>query len=243
MKLFKFVLCVLFLGCGGGDGSLFSGADGSVSATSTSGGGGATVSSSSTPATSSAVSSGVGGAAASSSTVASSSSGGGFYWKSGVQLGVPKADMAGWTECYSGLYADTNVSMAQILGGCSGSKLALGCRPKGTATFQVLAMGDTPDVTFMFPDADNKGTHVANDVGWYMSGYNWGFVQGGDPLWKGPMDVMGISPNSPGPNGDKRVSWTGNGGVMWVGYRCGYDCGDNHPGFDYNYERVVLSAP
>ena len=226
VKFFKFVLCVFFLGCGGGSETLFSGADGSVSATSSV--------------------SGLGGAASASaaSSTASSSSGGGFYWKSGVQLGVPKADMTGWTECYSGLYADVGSVMVQIVNTCSGTKLALGCRPKGSGVFQVLAMGDKSDVTFMFPMGDNKGTHLGNGVGWYMSGNNWGFVPGGDPLWKGPMDVMGISPNSPGPDGDKRLSWLGdNVGGFAVGYRCGYDCYENHPGFDYSYERVVLSAP
>lgn len=213
----------------GGGGARASSSAGSVSSSSDSGSSGTT---SATAASS-----------ASATSASSSSSGGGFYWKSGVQLGVPKADMIGWTECYSGLYADTMVPMQQILTGCPGGKLALGCRPKGALEFQVLAMADRADVTFAFPDGDNTGTHVANDVGWYMAGTNWGFVQGTDPLWKGPMDVMGISPNSPGPNGDKRVSWTGNGGELEVGYRCGYDCNTNHPGFDYMYERVVMAAP
>jgi len=243
LKTTMIIATLLFLtACGSADGSLFS-------HTTSSGTGGAAASSSSA-----ASSSGSAGDASSSSTVtsssatastsdSSSSSGGGLYWKSGVQLGVAEADMNGWWECYSGLYADTNVSMAWIVNGCSGGKLALGCRAKGSTTFQVLAMGDKNDVMFMFPDGDNTSTHVANDVGWYMSGDNWGFVDGNDPLWKGPMDVMGISPNSPGPNGDKRLSWTGNVGALGVGYRCGFDCYENHPGFDYSFERVVLSAP
>src|SRR5262249_45992663 len=138
------------MGCGDSDGMLFSGADGSVAASSSSssGNGGAPTASSSTASSSS--SSG-GGSARCGSSAASSSSGGGFYWKSGVQLNVSEADMSGWAECYSGLYADTNVPMQQILNGCPGSKLALGCRTKGGPEFQVLAMGDRTDATFMFP--------------------------------------------------------------------------------------------
>lgn len=213
------------------------------------GGGGMTAASSSSTSASTASSSEASAASSASSSSASSSassssSGGGFYWESGVQQNVPASDLVGWTECYAGLYADTMVPMQQVLGGCPGGKLALACRQKGAVSFQVIAMADRADATFMFPLGDNTGTHVANGAGWYMSGNNWGFVDGNDPLWKGPMDVMGISPNSPGPNGDKRLSWLGdNAGSLWVGYRCGYDCGDNHPGFDYSYERVVLSAP
>lgn len=229
--LFAFAAWAFVAGCSYGFDDYFGPVDG---------GGG---SSFATSATSSSDSSASSASSVSTSSASSSSSGGVFYWKSGVQLGVPKTDMTGWTECYSGLYADTMVPMQQILDGCPGGKLALGCRPKGSATFQVLAMGERADATFLFPDGDNTGTHIANGVGWYMSGSNWGFVDGADPLWKGPMDVMGISPNSPGPNGDKRVSWTGSLGALFVGYRCGYDCNSNHPGFDYNYQRVVLSAP
>lgn len=246
MKRISFLIIgVLVVGCNYNFDDYFGAVDGGGGARGSSSANTASSSSSDTSATStSSASAGTSSASTSASVAASSSSsGGGFYWKSGVQLSVPKADMTGWTECYSGLYADTMVPMQQILDGCPGGKLALGCRLKGSATFQVLAMGDRSDATFVFPDADNTGTHVANGVGWYMSGNNWGFVQGGDPLWKGPMDVMGISPNSPGPNGDKRVSWVGSLGELFVGYRCGYDCNSNHPGFDYNYQRVVLSAP
>lgn len=245
MKRLLIIAVCVPVGCGGVGTDLF----GSSSSSGQGGHGGAPSSASwYFSSSSSAASSGQGGTSASSdasssaTSAASSSSGVGFYWKSGVQQNVPASDLTGWSECYSGLYADTKVPMQQILNGCPGGRLMLACRPKG-GVFQVLAMADRADVTFMFPAGDNTSTHVANNVGWYMSDNNWGFVQGNDPLWKGPMDVMGISPASPGPNGDKRVSWTGSAGTLWVGYRCGYDCGDNHPGFDYNYERVVLSSP
>lgn len=256
MKSATIFFCAsLLISCGGVDSTLFG--SGAASTSASSGGRGGAPASSSGPAAgnggASVVSSSSGGAGGSggasvgpqASSSSSSSSGGPAvpYLKSGVQQNVPASALIGWTECFADAYADNTVSQQQVLTSCPGSKLMMACRPKGSKTLSVLAMGERADVTFQYPANDNTSTHSANGVGWYMSPSSWGFAPAGDPIWKGPMDVTGISPNTPGPDGDKRVSWVGNQGQMWIGYRCGYDCYENHPGFDYDYERVVLSMP
>lgn len=241
--IFGASLCVtLVVGCGGsGDSSLFG--SGGAPASSSGHGGAVSVVSSSDSSSSSVGSSSSAESSATSSSAAptsSSSSGGGFFWASGVQQNVDEASLLGWTKCYAGPYDNTSDPFPA----CSGSKMLLACRPIGAKTFALVAMGDSSDVTFD-TGQNVTVTHEANGVAWYFNPNNaWGFAPAGDSVWNGgPCDVTGINPNTPGPDGAKRMCWTAASGHLSNGYRCGFNSWQNTPGFDSLYERIVYSAP
>jgi hypothetical protein len=112
---------------------------------------------------------------------------------------------------------------------CTGSKLLIGCKPTGSNTFTLLAMGDRDDVIFDVGQ-DEYATHVANGVGWYYSNeWSWGFVLNDDPVQRWSCDVEQI-------NSQYRMCWHTGGDALNEGYRCG----DQYPWVDY--DRVIMHA-
>ena len=144
----------------------------------------------------------------------------------GVQTNLPMADLVGWEVCWVGRYNQGGDPIAQILAGCPGEQLLLGCRPADADTLAVAAMGDRADVLHDCGN-NNACTHQANGVGWYFSdSYSWGFAAGGEPVSRNSCDTQNSQPEA-------RMCWHTGGGNMNGGYRCGTS-------YDGNWERLVM---
>ena len=155
------------------------------------------------------------------------------YRPVGVQTNVPVASLAGWTQCYTGTYAASNVSLAgTILTQCSGANLMMACRPVGSSTLTVLAWAPRADVIFNTGDSNNV-THNANGVEWYYSNsYSWGFVNGGNTVNRFSCDTANT-------NAATRLCWHTSGGTLNVGWRCGATTGLNGTA---TWERIVYQS-
>jgi hypothetical protein len=101
----------------------------------------------------------------------------------GIQSNVSNATVAGWgwTECHRSS-ASSNVSIASILGGCSGTHLMMGYAVNGA--YAILGAGDYATVTAItFADygADDNGTTLnnwSNGLNFYRTASygSWGFT-------------------------------------------------------------------
>jgi hypothetical protein len=156
-----------------------------------------------------------------------------LYWASGVQKNVNPASLIGWTQCYSGTYADNFPPLQTILTQCDKSKLLLACRPTGQPTFTLVAMANRLDVLFDCGQQLNC-TKQSNGVGWYYSAsYSWGFAPGGQPVSRQSCDYNDGSQLSP----ELRMCWHTSGSIT-----TGYRCGSNNLNNDFSWERVVYEA-
>ena len=157
-----------------------------------------------------------------------------LYWKSGVQQNVPAAALQGWSQCYTGTYADMSPSIATLLQQCNEANLLMACRPVGSATWNLVAMAPRADVLFDCGQQANC-TKQSNGVGWYFSdSYSWGFAPGGENVNRTSCDYDdGMLPDA-----DKRLCWHSDGMSINQGYRCGANSlnGDN------TWERAVFQA-
>ena len=159
-----------------------------------------------------------------------------LYWASGVQSNVPDASLVGWSQCWSGTYADNSPPWAQLLQTCDKSKLLLACRPVGSASWTLVAMAPRADVLFDCGQQDNC-SKVSNGVGWYFSGnYSWGFVPGGQATHRFSCDYT--DPGSPLPFPELRMCWHTGGNSINSGYRCGA----NDLNGAANWQRLVYHA-
>jgi hypothetical protein len=158
-----------------------------------------------------------------------------LYWVPGVQQNVDPTLLSGWTQCWSGNYADNAPSVQTILTQCDKSKLLMACRPMGSPTYTLLAMGPRLDVLFDCGQQPNC-TKQSNGVGWYFnSSYSWGFAPGGQPVNRFSCDYDGMGAQ---PFPELRMCWHTGGGSINSGYRCGNN--DLNGGF--NWERAVYEA-
>jgi hypothetical protein len=153
-----------------------------------------------------------------------------LYWASGVLQNVPESTLTGWTLCFSDDYGDFFTPVSQATSQCDKAKLLVGCKPTGTSTLTLAAMGPRADVLFdCGQTADCK--KVSNGVGFYFSdNYSWGFVPEGAQVQRFSCDVGAGFDNL-------RMCWHTGGGAMNSGYRCG----NNFP-FDASWTRVVYEA-
>ena len=155
-----------------------------------------------------------------------------LYFVEGPQLDVPEDMLGGWEPCFSDNYGAFSAGLTNTILGqqCTGSKLLIGCRPVGSTTFTLLAMGERADVIFDV-GSNQFSTHGANGVGWYYSNsWSWGFVLGGDPVDRNSCDVEQINPQY-------RMCWHTSGDGISSGYRCG-----NSFTFGNDHERVIMHA-
>lgn len=157
-----------------------------------------------------------------------------LYWVPGVQQNVDPAALAGWSQCWSGVYTDSFPPLQTILQQCDKSKLLMACRPIGSPTYALLAMAPRVDVLF---DCGQQidCTKQSNGVGWYYSNsYSWGFAPGGQPVNRTSCDYD----NGALPFPELRMCWHTGGGIISSGYRCGAN--DLNGGF--NWERLIFEA-
>ena len=148
----------------------------------------------------------------------------------GVDQNVPETDLlfGGWELCYADTY-DLTVPIAPILAACTGSNLAMACRPVGDPNLTLVAMDDRADVLF---DCGNDSSCVndgGNGVGWYYSdSYSWGFAPAGEAVNRTSCDVGGTLP-------EQRMCIHTSGGNLSSGYRCG----SNNLNGDNSWERLI----
>jgi hypothetical protein len=150
---------------------------------------------------------------------------------SGVQNNVSAATVNSWgfTQCYSATYGASGQSVSSVLAGCSGDYLMMAARRTGSDVFEVLAAGNTGDVTFN--TGGNSTTHIANNVGWYFSdSYSWGFVGANDTVNLSSCDTNGMSESD-------RLCWHTGGGAMNGGWRAGANVWLNGAS---DWEKVLL---
>lgn len=152
----------------------------------------------------------------------------------------------GWTECWAEPFSGIDTPVADIIAHCQGSLMALGCRPKGSDVFSLLAMAPRADVLFdTNPPTNPAKVHQANGVGWYFNEYGWGFAPAGDEVILGNCDVVDVKGGAPGVDGALRMCVKFHSSPEWAthpGFRCGKLWEGAAPGFGVAYERVVLSA-
>ena len=149
----------------------------------------------------------------------------------GIQQNLDPATLDGWTQCFTDHYGNSSTPTSDILTQCGGNKLLMGCRPTGTTTLTLAAMGERADVLFDCGQ-DNTCLHEANGVGWYFDdNWSWGFAPAGDAVQRNSCDVAASQ-------GGLRMCWHTGGGFINSGYRCGTTIS-----FDGSWERVVYTAP
>lgn len=157
-----------------------------------------------------------------------------LYWVPGVQQNVDPALLSGWTQCWSGTYADSQPALSTILTQCDKGKLLMACRPVGAANFTLLAMAPRADVLFDCGTQSNC-TKQSNGVGWYYDeSYSWGFAPGGLPVNRNSCDYNDGSQILP----EQRLCWHTGGNNINSGYRCGSNDLNGAAG----WQRVVYEA-
>jgi hypothetical protein len=150
----------------------------------------------------------------------------------GVQRALPEDALlrGGFEPCWSGLYHEPrrDESIADILEACDGPVLAMACRPVGSETLTVAAMGARSAVLLDTGDArDPDNTH--NGVRWYFDeSWSWGFAPAGVPLFRLTCDTA--LEDAAG-----RMCWHTAGGGVDGGLRCG----EATPNADAPYERLI----
>ena len=152
----------------------------------------------------------------------------GSYTFNGVAQNLPERDLTGWEKCWRGTYGNSD-SLADMLTACEGDELLLGCRPVGSDTLTLAAMGRRSAVLHDCGN-DSGCVYQSNGVGWYYSdGYSWGFANGGQPVQRTSCDTN--RDDDP----QLRMCWhTGNGNI-----ESGYRCGDNSLNGNNDWERVI----
>ncbi|MFO0759880.1 MAG: hypothetical protein U0359_25570 [Byssovorax sp.] len=159
-----------------------------------------------------------------------------LYYVPGVQQNVPPAMLQGWTQCWSGTYADSGPDLGSLLATCNKSKLLMACRPVGQQNFTLLAMGPRLDVTFDCGQQDNC-TKQSNGVGFYFSNsWSWGFAPGGQAVHRFSCDYTDAG--NPLPFADQRMCWHTGGNSINSGYRCGA----NDLNGAANWQRLLFHA-
>ena len=149
-----------------------------------------------------------------------------LYSPVGVQLNIPVANLAGWSQCYKDTY-NVDLPTAQVLQQCAKAKLMMACRPANNANLSVLAWAPRADV--IFETGQSNAPHIANNVGWYFNNaWSWGFVAPGDALSRNSCDTAG---------GNNKICW--HTGQNVGGYRCGGTTGLNN---DAGWDRIVYQA-
>jgi hypothetical protein len=143
------------------------------------------------------------------------------YYPSGPQTNVNKAQLEGWTPCFSGPYGEAGASLSDVLSACHEPLLMLAGGPNGSSTLTVLAAAPRADV--IFDTGQSNTPHDANGSGWYFNGnLSWGFAKQGDPIERDSCDIVADSDDpTGGPNGDLRLCWHTVNGALDGGFRAG----------------------
>ena len=149
----------------------------------------------------------------------------------GVQRGVTPAALAarGWQACYQDVYGNNGTPLAQILAGCQGEQLLMGCRQVGQPNLQLAAEGLFAEVT---RDVGDGGASVNPHNGvdfYYSNNASWGFAPPGLGVSRSSCDVSVDG-------GDARMCWHTSGAAINGGWRCGNSTGLNA---DAGWERLV----
>ncbi len=161
---------------------------------------------------------------------------GGLYRFEGVRSDVPDADLVGWRPCHTDLYSGSGTRVDALVAGCDGDYVMLGCRPVGSATWNLLAMGEWAEV---FTDTGSgqqnaRTAHAHNGVEWYFSDqWSIGFAPGGEVVNRNTCDVEQG-------RGDERMCWHTSRETLSAGYRCGTWTG---AGGQQRFERAVWTYP
>jgi hypothetical protein len=148
---------------------------------------------------------------------------------SGIRTAVPEEEVldGGFSVCYQDLYANT-IDETKIQADCNGDVLMLACRPVGSNTYSLAAMGLRDEVLLPVA-ATSTASHVHNNVQWYFTeDYSMGFAPEGATISRTECD------NGVPEDADKRLCWHT---IPVGGFRCGVDTFLNsNPG----WERIVL---
>jgi hypothetical protein len=134
------------------------------------------------------------------------------YYPYGPRTDVPKDDLVGWAECFSGSYAGTE-ALGGVLAACDGPFLMMAAGPTGSPVLTVLAAAPRADV--IFNTAQSNTPHDANGTGWYFSAdWSWGFAKAGDAIFRNACDVNST-------NAELRLCWHTQVGNFILGFRAG----------------------
>ena len=149
----------------------------------------------------------------------------------GIQAALPLRSVldGGFAECFRDTYADGGTRVEDALARCPGDVLMTACRPTGSDTLALAAMGARADVTFATGPGDV--THEANGVGWYFDeNQSWGFAPPGAAVARNSCDTQNDQ-------AELRMCWHTSGGQLDSGYRCGA----NSLNGDRGWERLIFA--
>ena len=162
-------------------------------------------------------------------------SAGGLYGRGLIRSGVWQNTSldnyldGNFTPCLITDYA-SSVSLADIQDACSGDTLVLACRPSGSSSLQVAAMGDRDEV-LLDVGTGNGATNPHNGVNWYYSpSKSWGFAPGGQSVNRSSCDTSSAGNND-------RLCWHTSATDITSGYRCGNSGNING---STAWERIIL---
>ena len=136
----------------------------------------------------------------------------------GVQHDVAIAAITarGFRACYTGLYEVGGVPLDDVLAGCAGTQLLIGCRPTGADTLTVAAEGLFEEVT-RDVGGGAGAVNPHNGVDFYFSrSASWGFAPAGGGVNRNTCDV--VDEESP-----DRMCWHTQRDAFRGGWRCGAD--------------------
>ncbi|MFT3735218.1 MAG: PEP-CTERM sorting domain-containing protein [Rhodocyclaceae bacterium] len=159
------------------------------------------------------------------------------YLPVGVQTNVSFSTVSnwGWTQCYSD-NGGGGVSLASVLGACSGNYLMLADFIPGQTNYTVLAAAARADVLFNTGMQSSYGsdvTHTANGAEWYFNdSWSWGFTELGAKVELNSCDVNLLPSNG----NHKGSCWHTGGGQLNAGWAI------NNGTFQATGTRVILMA-
>ncbi len=134
----------------------------------------------------------------------------------GIQRDVPLDALAdrGWRPCHISLYGDGGTPLDEVLAGCGGTHLLIGCARVGDDRLTLAAEGAFDQVTADVGDGEGAVT-PHNGVDFYFSrAASWGFAPAGAGVVRNTCDVQ--DQESP-----ERMCWHTAGDAFRGGWRCG----------------------
>lgn len=156
---------------------------------------------------------------------------GGLFVFEGIQRNVADDALGGWERCHSDTYGDGNTTIAALRAACDGPYVMFGCRARGAANWQLLAMGETAEAMRDTGDGNNQ-LNEHNGVAWYFSGNtSIGFTSVGTDVSRNSCDTNNTVP-------EQRMCWHTGGNSLNGGWRCGANTGL----FDASFERAVWTS-
>ena len=151
----------------------------------------------------------------------------------GVRQQATAPEATGWRECHRGPFI-VQLPLDDLRSDCAGQYIAMGCRRVGSATWDLLAMGEADQVWLDTQPPEGSPPHLHNGAVWFFGRDGaMGFGTPGTTLRQGRCGGEVT-------DAERRMCWNTQRGNLIDGYRCGLRYTAQQTA---QYERAVWTFP